>query len=316
MADGAFPTLISADEDANSLTNPLFAQLTDGTNGIAVDASGNLQVIVNAETTFGTAAGGTDAAIPPAFIRDDALSTLSDPEGDYVAGRVDSEGALWVAISGTLSTSNSANYADDSAFTVAVDDGTMVGGFVTSDSVDSGDFGAFRMLANRAQVVTLEDAGGDGIAIDGSGNLAIDIAAQTLTAVAISKDSSANSETNPIFVQTTENALTNEVQDYDTAASVAAGATDNHDYTASGGVLLVHQVFWASSGASKAELINDATGAATSLAVGFIPRDGGTEEFCFKKPIEVADADVFRVARTNRQNQAQDLYSTIIATQL
>lgn len=236
MAEGSFPTLVSADEDVNSATNPIFIQITDGTDTASVDASGNLNVVISGTTNFDTAAGGTDPAFAVAAIRDDALTTLTPVDGDYVPFRTNSLGAVWVTIDGTATVTVASDHVDDTAFTVATDTGSAVGGIVTADSVDSGDFGAFRMLANRAQVVTLEDAGGDGIAIDASGNVAIDIAAQTLTALAISKDSSANSETNPIWVQLTENAITNEIHDYDTAASVGAGATSNHDYTASGGV--------------------------------------------------------------------------------
>lgn len=320
MADDLFATPVSATNADNDSTNPIFVQITDGTNTISVDASGNLQVVLGAETNFDTAAGGTDGAIPAAFVRDDALTTLTPVDGDYVPGRTNSTGAIWVAVDGSVTTTNTANHVDDAAFTVAVDSGTMVGGFVTSDSVDSGDFGAFRMLANRAQVITLEDAAGDGIAIDGSGNMAIDIAAQTLTAVAISKDASANSETNPIWVQNTDNALTNEIHDFDNAASVAGTASANHDYTAAGGVLLVHQVMCSASGGARFECINDAGGADTSVAVAFLNGYGGDyKDICFKKPLEVADTDVFRVTKTNRNpgaGQTQDLYSTIIATQL
>lgn len=47
MADGYFPTLVSKDNNANSQTNPLFTGITDGTDLVLVDSSGNLQVLVN-----------------------------------------------------------------------------------------------------------------------------------------------------------------------------------------------------------------------------------------------------------------------------
>lgn len=73
----------------------------------------------------------------------------------------------------------------------------------------------------------------------------------------------------------------------------------------------------ASSGGMKAECINDATGAPATVAVAFLNGRGGDyKEICFKKPVEVADADVFRVTRTNRQGSSMDLYSTIVGTQL
>lgn len=47
MADGFFPTLVSKDQNANAAANPLFTQLSDGTDVALIDASGNLQVLVN-----------------------------------------------------------------------------------------------------------------------------------------------------------------------------------------------------------------------------------------------------------------------------
>lgn len=47
---------------------------------------------------IGDAASATQAGVVPLAIRDDALSTLSDPEGDLVAERVDSTGAKWVRV--------------------------------------------------------------------------------------------------------------------------------------------------------------------------------------------------------------------------
>ncbi len=49
---------------------------------------------------------------------------------------------------------------DDVAFTPAVSSFTPTGGIVTADSVDSGDGGAFAMLANRQQKVTVYDSAG------------------------------------------------------------------------------------------------------------------------------------------------------------
>lgn len=57
--------------------------------------------------------------------------------------------------------------ADDAVFTVDSDLITPVGGIVTSDSVASGDVGAFAMLANRQQKVTLYDSAGVELAVGG-----------------------------------------------------------------------------------------------------------------------------------------------------
>lgn len=46
---------------------------------------------------IGDAASATQDGVVPLAIRDDALSTLADPEGDLVAQRTNSVGATWVA---------------------------------------------------------------------------------------------------------------------------------------------------------------------------------------------------------------------------
>ena len=340
MADGHFPTLVSKDRDANAVDNPIFIQISDGVETANVDASGNLNVILaandgvdigdvdvtsvvpgtgatNLGKAVGDAAGATDTGVATLAVRDDALSTLSDAEGDYVPLRVNSEGALHIA--GNITASPESVFIDDAAFTVATDEVTAVGGVVTSDSVDAGDVGAFRMLANRAQVVTIEDANGDGIAVDASGNLAIDIAAQSLTAVAVSKDGSANSSSNPIFVQVVASATSDdEIHDYQTNASVASDTASNHDYTVANTTFLLKEVIVSSSGASKFEIQTGPVASLATVAVGFIPKRGGTEKLRFDPPVEVpvTSTGTVRVIRTNREGSAQDLYSTIIGNDI
>ena len=66
---------------------------------LRVDSQGRLHVAGTAGSTqyaIGTTSGATDTGTAPLAIRDDALGTLSDPEGDWVALRVDSLGRLWV----------------------------------------------------------------------------------------------------------------------------------------------------------------------------------------------------------------------------
>lgn len=288
-------------EDANTSTNVFFVQLADGAG----------TTITFPQVSYDDAAGGTDAAMSIAAVRDDALTTLTPVDGDYVPLRTTSTGALWVELA---TGSASPTQVDDAAFTVATDSGNAVGGIVTADSVDSGDFGAFRMLANRAQVITLEDAAGDGIAIDGSGNMAIDIAAQTLTAVAISGNATANSVTNPVFVETVRNASSQEIHDFDGTDDTGAGV--NHDVTAAGGVLLVEQVIVSSSGGYEVQMIVDPTGTNTQVGHLIIPKDGGSFDWCPKLPVEVPDTDVFRVSKDRTKAATYACYSTVVARQL
>jgi hypothetical protein len=67
----------------------------------------------------------------------------------------------------SFSSSGGVSQSDDAAFTPATSSFTPVGGVVTSDAVDSGDGGAFAMLANRQQKVTLYDSSGNELSVGG-----------------------------------------------------------------------------------------------------------------------------------------------------
>jgi hypothetical protein len=114
-----------------------------------------------------------------------------------------------------------------------------------------------------------------------------------------------------------------EVHDFNTGSTIAPAATSNHDYTVtSGKTLKLFQVFFSGSGKVKVELQVETgvgSGVFNTRAVGFF--DGaspgsGTGEFRFHQPIEVPGGYRVRVIRTNRANQSQDLYSTIIGEEI
>ena len=92
---------------------------------------------------IGTVSGATDTVTMTGLIRDDALTTLADADGDVVTGRVDSVGRLWVncgtgcsggtqytigAASGATDTVTMAGaIRDDALSTLADADGDVVG---------------------------------------------------------------------------------------------------------------------------------------------------------------------------------------------
>jgi hypothetical protein len=127
----------------------------DATNGLDVDVT---RVVPGTSAThLGKAvdavAGATDTGVAMLFVRDDALSTLSPADGDYVHGRVDSTGALHVRISG----GGVSGVLDDAAFTAGTTELVPIG-FVadegSTDSVNEDDLGAARMTLDRKQIVT------------------------------------------------------------------------------------------------------------------------------------------------------------------
>lgn len=192
-------------------SNPLAVVLRD-TNGDYVSVGGGTQYATNVAYADGNI--GTLAL----SIRDDALSTLTEADGDYSGLRVTSTGALWATLAGTvplptgaataaLQTTGNTSLNSIDAFTsliyadtttiaagTKVDDaaftpGTtrvMMAGFTyddtTPDSVNEGDAGAGRMSANRNQYVTIRDGAGNerGLAIDAGGALAAVVSATNL----------------------------------------------------------------------------------------------------------------------------------------
>lgn len=122
------------------------------------------------------------------------------------------------------------------------------------------------------------------------------------------------SETNALPVTVTESSGT-AVNDYKDAASIAAAATDNHDYTVTAlKTLYLTQVEASASGKAKM-VISVETGVATGVFTPKWTQFNSTSEtnmhLTIKEPIAVAAGVRVRVALTNRDNQAQDLYSTI-----
>jgi hypothetical protein len=127
----------------------------DATNGLDVDVT---RVIPGTSATHlgkavDSVAGATDTGVAALFIRDDALTTLTPADGDYVPARVSSTGAVHVAIaSGGI-----AGIVDDAAFTPGASEVLPIGmqaDETAPDSVDEGDIGCPRMTLDRKQIVT------------------------------------------------------------------------------------------------------------------------------------------------------------------
>lgn len=107
----------------------------------------------------------------------------------------------------------------------------------------------------------------------------------------------------------------NEINNYNAATAVASNATSNHDYTVTAGqTLQLQQIEASASGKAKID-VRIETGVATGVFNTVFTQFNSTAEpnmsICLKAPISVAAGVRVRVVRTNRENQAQDLYSTI-----
>lgn len=100
-----------------------------------------------------------------------------------------------------------------------------------------------------------------------------------------------------------------EVIDYQTSSSVAANASVNHDYTVPGGVTFYGEEAWMSaSGKMKAQLlINGAV-----KWVGFNSTANPNISIPLEHLAKATTTQVVRITLTNTDNQAQDLYSTLL----
>ena len=106
-----------------------------------------------------------DVGVMALGIRQDA-DAATGADGDYVPIQTDANGYLKVNIKAGAG-SGGTSATDDAAFTAAAGSGTPMMGFVTADSVDSGDVGVIGMLANRQQKVTLYDSAGVELSVGG-----------------------------------------------------------------------------------------------------------------------------------------------------
>lgn len=132
------------------------------------------------------------------------------------------------------------------------------------------------------------------------------------------KDSAGNqlgSTASPLVVAISPDPAGAEINNYDTAAAIAAAATSNHIYTVTGGTTLkLTQIEASASGKMKIE-VQVETGVATNVYTTRFVQFNSTAEtnmtIHLTAPISVAAGVRVRVIRTNRENQAQDVYSTI-----
>lgn len=121
------------------------------------------------------------------------------------------------------------------------------------------------------------------------------------------------SSSNPLPVTSVDSEGT-EVNDYNTA-TVAAGATSNHDYTVTTAkTLKFSQVWAAASGKLKIEVQIETgviSGIFTTKFVGFNSTANPNIELPIIENITVAAGVRVRVIRTNNDNQSMDVYTTI-----
>jgi len=116
-------------------------------------------------------------------------------------------------------------------------------------------------------------------------------------------------ESNPIYVTTTDNPQ-DEVHDYDKASAIAKDASATHTYSPSAGAK-IRSLHLSASGMAKWEIAYGVTSSEVEKYVYFNSVSNPNIIARFQAPITLASTDSMVITKTNLDNQAQDVYSTI-----
>lgn len=133
--------------------------------------------------------------------------------------------------------------------------------------------------------------------------------------VAISLSNGNNiTEDSPLPVYVTES-VGDEIVDFDEAVDIVKNSTSNHDYTVSAlKELRFLNIEASASGKAKFELQVEtaaSSGVFTTIGVQFNSTSNPNVKFNVKRPATIATGVVVRLVKTNLDNQAQSIYSTI-----
>jgi hypothetical protein len=124
----------------------------------------------------------------------------------------------------------------------------------------------------------------------------------------------------PIAVSISSDGVGTEIDAYNTASAVAAGANSNHDYTVTAGkTLQLTQIEASASGKLKIEVQVETGVGAGTFTTKFVQFNSTANPNCSLKigpAISVAAGVKVRIIRTNKDNQVQDLYSTICGQEI
>jgi hypothetical protein len=279
ISDGTDTLAVNADGSINvAFAAGAEVKITDGTDDLAVNADGSINSVVTA----------TNLDIRDLTSASDSVSVLQathdnlNANANLQVGDADVGNANPVPVSdagGSLTVD--ATNLDIRDLVFATDKVDVSGSSVTVTATDLD----VRDLSHSTDSVKIGD-GTDFLAINADGS---------------------------INVVPQEDAGT-EVVDYDTASAVAGAATSNHDVLFTNGGKL-YQVQASASGKMKIE-VQIETGSATNtfdtVGVQFNSTANPNCDFQLAKYAAIPTGARVRVIRTNKEGSAQDLYSTIV----
>lgn len=276
--------------------------IQDGGNSITVDAI-NLDIRDLAFATDKVDASGSVVALDAPTLA--ALESITVQNGAGAAAVNIQDGGNSITVDGTVSASNfpatvDTNYGAVGASTLR--SAAQIGNATGAADFNSGATGAqtLRVHANQGAPNSVANSWPT-LVTDGTDTLAVNT----------------DGSINVVIADATPGTPIN---DYNTAAAIAGGASSNHDYTVTAlKTLYLNQIEASASGKMKIEVTVEtgvASGVFTSRFVQFNSTAETNMSIHLENPITVAAGVRVRVIRTNRDNQSQDVYSTISGYQL
>lgn len=308
---------ISRNLDDNAIGNVLYSQLSDGTDVLAINADGSLNVAVNNASLTVTA---TDLDI-----RD-----LSHTQDSVKVG--DGTDFLAVAADGSIAvTDNGASLTVD-AVNLDIRDLTSV-----SDSVSAVQSGAWNIgtVTSITNAVTIQDGGnaisiddnGASITVDGtvaiSGTVTVSATDLDIRDLSHTQDSVKVGDGTDLLAVNADGSINvvvggssgTAVADYD-QSSLATATSDNHDYTASGGAFKPSRVQVSGESIATFTILTGPVGTLVTRAVLRTSVEHPNAEFIFPEGFSIASTEIVRVTRTNDSNKTKLVDSTITGSQL
>ena len=264
--------------------------ITDGTDDVAVNADGSVNAVVTA----------TDLDIRDLTASDIVTAVQATHDN--------------LNLNANLQVGD-ADVANGNPVPISDAGGSLtVDGTVAATQSGTWDIGTVTTLTGITNDVNIAD-GGNSITVD-----AVDLDIRDLTAASDSVQANlfdatgaAFSQANPLPVSFSSEQAGDEIVDFNTSASVAKDASVNHDYTVSAGKTFLGDEAWISgSGKLKAELLVNGS----VVWVGFNSTSNPNIRIPTEKILKAAATQVIRFTITNRDKQAQDVYSTLAGLEI
>lgn len=320
---------ISRNLDDNAVANVVYTQLSDGTDVLAINADGSLNATVANASLVVTA---TDLDIRDLSHTQDSVQ-IGDGT-DLLAVNADGSINVSVANASIVVTATDLDIRDLSASqdNVAISDGTDTLAINTDGSINITDNGGSitvdgTVAATQSgtwDIGTLTSITNDVNIADGGNSITVDATDLDIRDLSHTQDSVRIGDGTDLLAVNTDGSINVAIVSASSgtpvlvtsASSLAASASDNHDYTATGGAFEPSKVQVTSESIATFEILTGPTGTLVSRGKVRTSVEHPNAEFKFPTGFSIASTEIVRVIRTNDSNKTKEVNSTISGTQL